>query len=266
MPRSKFAWLQTGAESLGGLIFPTECVWCGNQVRKGQRLCEDCQEVLASDFYHCKKCATPLPSVVPNEDCVRCRREKWRFSRVVTLGPYRGRRREAVILIKKASYEGLRQGLAQMLATKLQNVLNEEGSSQDSLAQSVVVPVPNYWTHPLSGTANTAMSLACAIGRETGIAVNTRAIRKTRKTSKQGMLSWAERRKNVRGAFQVRSANALTGRHVLLVDDVLTSGATAGELASRIVGAGASRVTVVVVARGTGRREAESATPPSTHP
>ena len=69
------------------------------------------------------------------------------------------------------------------------------------------------------------------------------------------MLPWSERRQNVRNAFQVKHRESLIGRHVYLVDDVLTSGATAAEISRLLMKAGARRVDVVVIARGTGVRE-----------
>ncbi len=121
-----------------------------------------------------------------------------------------------------------------------------------------IVPIPYHWSHAFSTAAPTANSLAWAIGRHTGFAVKIGLARRTRKTAKQGMLSWTERKQNVRGAFKIRGARDLSGRHVLLVDDVLTSGATAGELAQCFMQAGAGEVSVVVVARGTGSKESSA--------
>lgn len=154
--------------------------------------------------------------------------------------------------MKKPSFEVLRQSIGRLLGNLL---LAEPSLAGPTQQKPLIVPVPNHWTHAWSRAAGTAKSLALAISDATHWPVNSRTVRRTRKTAKQGMLSWTERKRNVRGAFEIRSAKQLTARHVLLVDDVLTSGATAAELASRIKKAGASRVTVVVVARGTGARE-----------
>ena len=80
-------------------------------------------------------------------------------------------------------------------------------------------------------------------------------VRRIRKTSKQGMLSWTERTQNVRGAFKLRPTERIRGRHVIVIDDVLTSGATANEIAKVLRKGGAKAVTVAVAARGTGARE-----------
>ena len=69
------------------------------------------------------------------------------------------------------------------------------------------------------------------------------------------MLSWTDRTHNVRGAFKLRPTPQITGRHLIVVDDVLTSGATANEIAKLLLAGGAASVSVAVAARGTGARE-----------
>ncbi len=238
-------------EQLMYLLCPPECVWCGAPVHPSNSFCEKCSLLLRTDYYQCQRCATPLPTVVPNDDCFRCRNSGWKFARVATLGPYRGKLREAVILTKKRSYESLRIGLAQLLVKSI-----EAKSAWSTCGRSpVIVPVPNHWTHTFSHAASTANSLAFAIGNQTGFPVRTSLVRRIRKTAKQGMLSWNERKQNVRGAFEISHANSLIERHVWLVDDVLTSGATASELSNCFLRAGAKEVSVIVIARGTGTRD-----------
>jgi predicted amidophosphoribosyltransferase len=192
----------------------------------------------------------PLPAVVPNEDCFRCRPRRWRFSQVVALGPYRGRLREAVILAKKQSYESLRIGLAQLMAERLASKLVSADGQQP-----LIIPVPNHWTRIFAQTAATTDSLAYAIGGQLGWDVKINAVRRIRRTAKQGMLAWSQRVGNVRRAFVVGKASVVAGRHICLVDDVLTSGATAAELAKCLMRGGAKGVTVAVIARGTGARD-----------
>jgi len=239
-------------QQLMSLFCPPECVWCGSPIVMGMSFCGECRSLLKSDFYHCLRCATPLPRVVPNIDCFRCRDKGWKVSRVVALGPYRGKLREAVILTKKRSYETLRIGLAELMVETLKAKV---GCLTQTAVPSLLIPVPNHWSHAFSHAAPTANSLAFAIGRQIGLPVNTGMVRRTRKTAKQGMLSWMERQQNVRGAFEIRATEALKGRHIWLIDDVLTSGSTAAELAKCFLRAGACDVSVLVIARGTGARD-----------
>ncbi|RMF38814.1 MAG: ComF family protein, partial [Planctomycetota bacterium] len=121
--------------------------------------------------------------------------------------------------------------------------------------RSTLVPVPNHWTHGLGGAADCAGELARELARRLGVSLARRAIVRTRSTAKQGMLTWAERRKNMRGAFRLRDAKMLTARHVILVDDVMTSGATLHELAKVARAGQAATIDAAVVARGTGTRD-----------
>lgn len=245
------AVIRACADNLVNLVCPPECVWCSLPTPNRAYFCDECRNALVSDYHRCQRCATAIPSVVPNQNCFRCREAGWKFSRVITLGPYRGRRREAIILIKKPSFETLRLGLGRLLGDLVVSELGNASAERSPL----IVPVPYHWTHAFAGAAFTANSLARSVSQQTGIPVSTRVARRIRKTAKQGMLSWTERRQNVRGAFEIRRAQELTGRHVLLVDDVLTSGATTGELATHFLKAGAARVSVIVVARGTGSKD-----------
>lgn len=169
----------------------------------------------------------------------------------MTLAPYRGELREAVILMKKPRYEPLRRALGLLLAEQVLEAVAPRELPQPPL----LIAVPNHWSRGFAGTAHTAESLSQAIAYHTGWPQAHGAVRRIRKTSKQGMLTWAERSKNVRGAFHVRRPQLVAGRHVVLVDDVLTSGATAAEIAKLLTQAGAHDVSAAVVARGTGARE-----------
>ncbi len=172
--------------------------------------------------------------VVPNTSCVRCETAGWRFSEVVTLGPYRGRLREAVILMKKRPFELLRRGFGELLASEL--ALRVQDSNP------VLLSMPNHWSRTYLRRICHASSLARALSTKLEWPIVRGVVARTRKTAKQGMLSWSERSMNVRGAFRVRLAKRIEGRCVVLVDDVLTSGATANEVSKVLMRAGAAKV------------------------
>lgn len=169
--------------------------------------------------------------------------------------------------MKKRGYESLRAGIGRKLGDVVTQCREAERLSLDlGDSPAWIVPVPNHWTRMFAGTANTSLSLARAVGERTGITVRTGIVRRIRKTSKQGMLSWTERKQNVSKAFEVVQPELLTASHIYLVDDVLTSGATCNELAARFLEAGVRRVDVVVAARGTGSREAVMVRAPHAKP
>ena len=105
------------------LVFPPQCALCETEVGMGQRLCTDCRQQLSSEAYCCQRCAMPLPSVVPNQDCIHCRKSRWKFSRVIALGQYRGRLKEAVLYSKKMKGDSLRYALSELLAERAERRL-----------------------------------------------------------------------------------------------------------------------------------------------
>lgn len=233
---------------LGQMVCPADCAFCEAPVARDQRLCSQCSRQLVSTAYRCQRCAMPLPEVLPNSECIHCKKMDWRFSRVIALGSYRGKLKEAVVLCKKLRYENLRFALALQMVNMVRSRIPES-----DLSALLLVPVPNHWTRVFSRTAPTSDRLVDLMARFTGWPVANGMIVKVRKTLKQGMLSTSERRKNVRGSFLKRGADSLTGRHVVIVDDVLTSGATANEVARQLRRGHPKDVSVTVIARGVGR-------------
>jgi ComF family protein len=113
----------------------------------------------------------------------------------------------------------------------------------------VLVPVPLHRTRLLARRYNQSALLARALGRMAGVRVAADALRRVRATAPLGELSATARARMLDGAIAVRRPAAVAGRHVLLVDDVLTSGATARACTGALLAAGAAGVDVLVAAR-----------------
>jgi ComF family protein len=115
----------------------------------------------------------------------------------------------------------------------------------------VLVPVPLHWRRGWSRRYNQSGALACVIERQTGVPVVRDALRRIRPTQQQIGLSRSQRATNVQGAFKVSQelAHKVQGRRVVLVDDVLTSGATTDACARALLRARAAQVDVLVFAR-----------------
>jgi ComF family protein len=112
----------------------------------------------------------------------------------------------------------------------------------------LIVPMPMHWRRRLSRGFNQAESLATVLSRRTGIPVGN-VIKRRKATPPQAGMTSAQRRTNMVGAFRVPKKDVVQGRHVLLIDDVLTTGATAGACAAALKRAGSARVTVLTLAR-----------------
>jgi ComF family protein len=160
------------------------------------------------------------------------------FDAVFSFGEYEGILRKLIHLFK---YHGVAP-----LAPRLGRFLS--GALPRDMTFDVIVPMPLHWMRRWQRGFNQSELLARDLQRRTGIPW-VRAIKRKRATPAQAGLTRAERRDNVAGAFEVRKQAAIRGKHVLLVDDVITTGATASACASILKRAGARRVSVLTLAR-----------------
>lgn len=236
------------------LLFPPVCLVCG-AIGHGARpsLCGACWRGigrLAPPW--CAICGRPRWTFggptgpppadgAPPEVCGACRRHRPRFTYARAAALYDGVLREAVQALKFAGKTAL--------AAPLGDLLLDACASGLPVAPDVVVPVPLARSRERERGFNQAALLARRVARGLGLPLDARAARRVRATRAQSELSGSERRANVRGAFAARPGPRLVGRHVLLVDDVLTTGATASECARALLGAGALTVGALAVAR-----------------
>jgi ComF family protein len=147
--------------------------------------------------------------------------------------------------IKRLGNEPLALALGEMLAEAFFQQLVED-------IPDVVVPVPAHWSRRWHRGGNVPDLLAEAVARRVRRPMAAELLRCRRKTRKQGTLLPTERTSNVRGAFAVSRSYDLQKAHVLVVDDVMTTGATASEIARTLLRAGAANVAFAAVARGIG--------------
>jgi ComF family protein len=175
-----------------------------------------------------------------------CLHTPFHFETVVSLGGYRGELRRAILAMKRPSNEPLAVALGQLLLARREHELK-------ACNLDLVLPIPMYWRRRLVRKTNGPDRLAAELGRGLGLPVLARVLRRCRNTLPQKNLVPRERFRNVRGAFRLAGRRSgLTGRRVALVDDVMTTGATADEAARLLKRAGAATVVVVVLARAEG--------------
>ncbi|WP_197525019.1 ComF family protein [Botrimarina hoheduenensis] len=231
------------------LIAPPRCLACGQlQEESHARIdwCEACRaELVPPSLRVCLRCATPLAAetvgIPAAQDCPVCRDERWAFESVVARGVYRGVLRQLLLEAKHPQGAAAARGLGRLLAGSVRERWPGELSP-------LVVPLPMHWRRRLNRRINSAECLAEGLAE--GLATRaTPVLWRRRATRQQTAVAPSSRAANVRGAFAVRSGAALTGRTVLLVDDVLTTGSSCSAAAQALRGAGAARVVAVVAAR-----------------
>lgn len=229
--------------ALFSLLFPDVCRVCSSPLTGFSRtpVCQNCLRQpapLAAEFF-CRQCRTPFQNRFPLDDegvCALCRSGLRGFGAAYCYGAYEGALRELIHLFK---YEGMKP-LAGPLSEHLKCALPLD------LSFDAVVPMPLHWTRRLRRGFNQSGLLAKAVAARCGIPV-LHAVSRLRSTGFQAGLSRTERRRNVSGAFQAK--RRVVGLKILLVDDVMTTGATASACALALKRAGAKAVTLLTLAR-----------------
>ena len=147
-------------------------------------------------------------------------------------------------VIHKFKYSG-RWFFAQKMGEWLGEELRDSGNFEDV---DLIIPIPLHFRRRLIRGYNQSEQLAFGIGRKLGAECDFGAVRRRLYNESQTSKSDVERWSNVAEIFEVQSVERLRGRHILLVDDVLTTGATAGECARMLLTAGAKEVHCAVIA------------------
>ena len=221
------------------LLLAPRCLVCAARGQADLDLCADCVAALPWNHDVCRQCALPLEGGAAR--CGHCvfRPPPWALAQSALRYAFPVDR-----LLPRFKFHGdLAAGEA--LATLLQWSL-DPAESPDAL-----VPVPLHWRRGWSRRYNQSGALARVIARQTGVKVAGDALRRVRPTQQQIGLSRSQRASNVQGAFKVAAERAaeVQGRRLILIDDVLTSGATTDACARALLRAKAASVDVLVFAR-----------------
>ena len=238
------SFLADAGAGLVRILYPPACAHCHGR-SPGPMLCDTCRPAMlaTADMPVCPRCGAVVgPAAYLEKGCFLCRESRYAFERVVRLGRYEGELKHACLRIKDPRGSRLATALADLL-------VEVQGAELRTLGADLIVPIPLHWLRHWRRGYDQAGHLAQRLGLRLGLPVRA-VLRRRRPTSPQSELSPTERRRNVRGAFRVRPSPALQGASVLLVDDILTTGATCHQAARVLRRAGARRVVVAVVARG----------------
>ena len=237
-------WWAAGWEAAAALALPWECPICGGDGEGEQApFCRDCRgELLDAASPACPRCATPVgPWGVRDAGCGECLNRPLGFDAAVALGPYHGPIRELCLRMKHEPSAWVAPWVAGLLAEARPVLRNEPNA--------VVVAVPLHWRRQWARGYNQSEALARGLAARLDL-TRVNALRRIKPTPISAGLNRVERARSLRDAFGIRGPRSrLKDRTVLLVDDVLTTGATCAAAARVLKRAGAARVVAVVVAR-----------------
>ena len=246
------------------LLCPPICPVCSEVIENSvEPFCPACiQKTVVPVGQFCLRCGGRR-FVVPNstsaDGCPRCRTTEFRFKRVISLGEYGGDLRMLVLRMKTDRTGILAISAARMLATS-------RCAEWENVRADYVVPVPMHRFRREDRGVNSPDLIAEELARQLKVPLFRHLVQRVRLTDLQYTLSQRARAENVSNAFVLRPLSfsdrlfrrSVTGKNILLVDDILTTGATCNEITKILLSAGVRTVTVAVIARAEGTTRAES--------
>lgn len=231
-------------QSLLRAIYPAQCIGCG-EVVQSDGLCGPCwRETWFITGHACDACGAPLPGESDGHDdlCDACMAtpRPWRKGRSALV--YKGTARRMILGLKHADRLDMVPPMAGFMLRAVRPVL---------APGMVVVPVPSHWWRHMRRRYNPAAELARALARQAGLVVAPDVLVRTRAGETQEGKSAPARFANVEGMFRPhpKKAARIAQKNVLLVDDVMASGATLAACTRALLDAGAGEIRVLTLAR-----------------
>jgi ComF family protein len=226
-------------------LFPDDCRVCGQPLHEVSRIpvCRKClhePSALHAEYF-CVACKTPFLNHFPLDEqgrCSLCRLGLSGFDTVYTFGSYENALRKLIHLFKYGKMRPLARPLGALVARAIPREQRFD----------LIIPMPLHWRKRWSRGYNQSDLLAREVARRWGVPV-ARIVSRVKATAPQAGLTNSKRRLNVRAAFRIRKGTNVQGLRVLLIDDVVTTGATASACAHVLKRAGAGHVAVAAVAR-----------------
>ena len=217
-------------------LFPPHCLLCGDPGHMGLDICNACHQELPRITAHCERCGTPLEQTQPFCGC--CLTHSPNFDDCISAYFYQQPLRWLIQQLKFRARLSTIPLLSRLLAETL--------ADRISVRPDIIIPVPLHIHRLRERGFNQALELAKPLAKTYGIPLNNQLLKRNKNTSKQSGLSAKQRRANVNNAFALCAD--LNAQSIALVDDVITTGATANAIAKLLKQHGAQHVQVWALA------------------
>lgn len=222
------------------ILFPPRCMLCGSRGTEGLELCAGCLQSLPRNQPACYRCAQALdPGAPPNSLCGSCTRKPPAFHKVYAPFYYQPPVDHLVQRLKFGCQLAAGRLLGELLASHLLEIHYQK--------PELLLPVPLHPGQLRTRGFNQAGELAAHLSGRLQIPWSSRSLRKDRATREQLGLNKKQRAANLRGCFSFDNTGGF--RHLAIVDDVVTTGATAEEISKLLMKEGVARVDILAVAR-----------------
>lgn len=219
-------------EKIIRLIYPPKCIFCGKllDIKAELEICSSCYKKInfSPDIW--------LDRRVKFQEDVH-------YDHIICACEYSGIIKKSLVEYKFFGKSGYYRALAKILSKKIKLMLN-------SKKFDIIICVPLHKEREKQRGYNQALLISKVISHDIGIPIKSDILLREMDTRSQSLLNREERHKNIKGAFKIENADIVSGKSVLLVDDIFTTGSTVDECSRVLKGAGAREVIVAVVASG----------------
>ena len=224
------------------LLCPPRCPICRETVDEAHCLCPNCYGKLNFITHPCCEiCGRPFEYAAFNSVvCGSCLKNKPKFSMARSILEYDDFSKQLILSFKHGDRTDLTPILVKFLLLADPKIFENV---------DMIVPVPQHWARRFKRQYNQASLLGKVLGKQKGISFNPSILRRIKNTESQGHKLRKQREQNVKGVFHVMTPDKIRGKTILVIDDVMTTGATLNECAKVLRRAGAKEVKAITVYR-----------------
>lgn len=236
------------AQKLLSSLFPSRCILCSQTVQESAvnqnvEVCLSCYQALPHNHSCCQHCSLPLPEEIDGDVlCGRCIKSSPKYDYSHSLFRYEDDIINLVHQLKFGEKISYARSIGEMLLVAFENAIVDKYGKPDC-----IIPVPLHNKRLRQRGYNQSTEITRVMAKKTGMPIAYDAVVRRRVTLTQTGLKAKERQKNIRGAFSVLDVENY--RHVLIIDDVVTTGSTVNELSKELKRSGVERVGVLSIAR-----------------